>query len=59
MIKLTSCDSDGSNERPVWVAIAHIVAVELEAGRTQVWLTGSIRLFVTESVDDVVGTMTA
>jgi uncharacterized protein YlzI (FlbEa/FlbD family) len=58
MIKLTSCNADGSNERPVWVAVAHIVAVELENGRTQVWLTGGMRLFVTESVDDVVKAMT-
>jgi len=57
MIKLTSCDIDGGNQRVIWINVHHIISVEQEKSRTMVQLPDGVFAYVTESVDDIIGTM--
>lgn len=57
MLKLTSCDIDGGNERVIWINVHHIISVEADAGRTLIWLPDGVKVYVAETVDAIIGTM--
>lgn len=59
MIKLTSCDIKGGNQQPIWINVSHIISIETEEAsrRAVLFLTEGAQVRVTESVDDIIGTM--